>query len=240
MTTTLVFSSTNYFNKTADIVFYPLTGGGPINIGTFTLPYTYITSDYYIGEYQLFFPQYNKTCIVNVSGPPAPSQTPTPTGKPNPTLTPTQTPTLTPTPTPTITLPGFNTTFNLTTPDTTYYTGFKGTVTGMEVFTDVPAPYTVKIEVQAGAGTSTTGPDADVYIDIPVSGTLPSGTFNVYFLFSPMYDGKPIQIEIWNGTTKVYVFGAASSADTSVSDYVFDQTISYSNFGTSWTPRWNG
>ena len=166
------------------------------------------------------------------------TSTPTPTN--TNTSTPTPTKTQTSTPTPTITLPSFDTTFDLTTPDTTYYTGFKGTVTGMEVFTDVPAPYTVKIEAQTGSGIPTTGPDADVYIDIPVSGTLPSGTFNVYFLFSPLFDGKPFQIEIWNGTTKEYVFGAASSADTSVSDYVFDQTISYSNFGTSWTPRWNG
>jgi hypothetical protein len=52
--------SENYSGQTCNITFYPDTGG-TINIGIVTLPYDYI-SEYYFGEYELYFPSYQHTC----------------------------------------------------------------------------------------------------------------------------------------------------------------------------------
>jgi hypothetical protein len=92
MSSSIVISSINYMGQTADITFYPTTGG-TVNLGQHVLPYTYI-SDYFFGSYNLYFSNYNKTCTVVLS-----PTTPTPTITNTPTVTPTITPTITNTPT---------------------------------------------------------------------------------------------------------------------------------------------
>jgi hypothetical protein len=103
-------TSDNYDGQLANITFTPCSGG-TINIGNVTLPY-YYQSDYYYGIYNLYFPDFNKTCTLEVpclSPTPTqtPTQTPTRTPAPSPTQTPTNTPTPTKTPTPTPTRAGF-------------------------------------------------------------------------------------------------------------------------------------
>ena len=90
--TTVQILTTNYSGQTATITFSPCSGG-TINLGSQVIPYNYI-SDNYLGEYSLYFADFNQTCTFNV---PCPTETPTPT----PTETPTETPTPTATPTPT-------------------------------------------------------------------------------------------------------------------------------------------
>ena len=167
----MLFSSVNYLNKTANLMFYPLTGG-VFNLGVITIPYTYTTSQYIYGQYHLYFSTLDKTCIVDIPLPPTPTPTPTPTitstsgATPTPTVTKTPTPTVTPTPT----LRGFNTNFNLTNPTVAgdfIDPGFKGSVLGMEVYTDLPAPYTLRIESQIGAGDTTTGNYSDITLTCP-------------------------------------------------------------------------
>jgi hypothetical protein len=90
--------------QTATITFSPCSGG-TINLGSQVIPYNYI-SDNYLGEYSLYFADFNQTCTFSV---PCPTETPTPTATETPTPTPTETPTptptatSTPTPTPTAT-----------------------------------------------------------------------------------------------------------------------------------------
>ncbi len=67
MNFSIVISSTNYNGQVANITFYPVTGGS-INIGTHTIPYTYIT-DFYYGEYNIHFSNYNKTCKFIIEEP---------------------------------------------------------------------------------------------------------------------------------------------------------------------------
>jgi hypothetical protein len=101
---TLRILTENYSGYSGSIVFYPATGG-VINLGSHILPYDYETDDYY-GQYKIYIPQFNKTCILNYYEPtatatPTPTPTPTLTIAPTNTPTPTETPTNTPTPTPT-------------------------------------------------------------------------------------------------------------------------------------------
>jgi hypothetical protein len=110
----------NYSGYSANIIFYPATGG-VINLGSHILPYDYETEDYY-GEYKIYIPQFNKTCILTYI---LPTQTPsnTPTNTTTPTNTPTPTPTATvgatPTPTPTNTITPTQTPTNTITPTQT-------------------------------------------------------------------------------------------------------------------------
>ena len=100
--TTVQILTTNYSGQTATITFSPCSGG-TINLGSQVIPYNYI-SDNYLGEYSLYFADFNQTCTFSV---PCPTETPTPTPTdtstptPTPTETPTETPTATETPTPT-------------------------------------------------------------------------------------------------------------------------------------------
>jgi hypothetical protein len=87
---TLRILTENYSGYSGNIIFYP-TVGGKINLGAHILPYDYETDDYY-GRYEIYIPEFNKTCILNYVLP-----TPTPTYTPTNTETPTQTPTQTPT-----------------------------------------------------------------------------------------------------------------------------------------------
>lgn len=57
--------SPNFVNQIAQITFYPVNGGGPINLGTHMLPYNYNSNDYY-GTYQLYFPEYGVTCYFTI------------------------------------------------------------------------------------------------------------------------------------------------------------------------------
>ena len=101
-------SSVNYSGQIANITFYPCSGG-TISLGEHTIPYSY-SSDYYYGQYQLYFSAYNSTCTYDIVCPtPTPTvtqtqtQTPTQTNTNTPTVTPTQTQTPTVTPTKTVT-----------------------------------------------------------------------------------------------------------------------------------------
>lgn len=107
MANTVQISSNNYSGQTANITFYPCSGG-TISLGSHSIPYSY-TSDYYYGQYSLYFSAYNSTCTYDIVCPsPTPSATPT--------LTPTVTSTMTQTPTPTVTRTPTNTPTNTQTP----------------------------------------------------------------------------------------------------------------------------
>ena len=132
--TTIILTTTNYSGQTANITYYPDTGG-TISIGSVVVPYYYST-DYFYGTYELYFPIFNKTCTLYIDDPsfvllqenldpllqenyskiliesavspsPTPTNTLTPTVTPTNTITPTRT--LTPTITPTNTLTPTNT-----------------------------------------------------------------------------------------------------------------------------------
>jgi hypothetical protein len=83
---TVEITSNNYSGQTADITFFPCSGG-TISLGEHVLPYTY-ESTYYYGQYSLFFSAYNSTCTYDIVCP-----SPTPTTTQTPTVTPTNTPT---------------------------------------------------------------------------------------------------------------------------------------------------
>ena len=73
MASTVVIGTRNYSGETAEITFYP-ESGGTINVGSHVIPYNYIT-DYFFGNYKLHFPTYNFTCsfVISSSNPiPAP------------------------------------------------------------------------------------------------------------------------------------------------------------------------
>ena len=62
MSTTVRISSNNFSGQTANITFYPDTGG-TVSIGNVVIPYDY-TADYIYGNYDLYFSAYTKTCSV--------------------------------------------------------------------------------------------------------------------------------------------------------------------------------
>ena len=85
---TVQISSNNYSGQTANITFYPCSGG-TLLLGTQVIPYTY-SSDYYYGQYSLYFSAYNSTCTYDIVCPsPTPTVTSTPTNTNTPTVTPT-------------------------------------------------------------------------------------------------------------------------------------------------------
>jgi len=93
-------TSNNYNGQTAFVTFYPCSGGTAIVIGSVVVPYNY-ESDYYLGNYTLYFAEYNETCEFSI---PCPTPTISPTKTPTPTLTVTRTATknfIPPTPSPT-------------------------------------------------------------------------------------------------------------------------------------------
>lgn len=59
----IFLTSNNYSGQTADITFFPQTGG-TVNVGTQTIPYTYVRSndEYYFGTYSLNFTSFNVVC----------------------------------------------------------------------------------------------------------------------------------------------------------------------------------
>ena len=117
----VIIRSDNFSGQTADVTFYPATGG-TVNFNGVIIPYQYQT-DYPYGTYSVYFIDSNNTCpyeIVETTPTPTPTGTnePTPTATancdfdvdldiatptPTPTLTGTFEPTSTPTPTPTLT-----------------------------------------------------------------------------------------------------------------------------------------
>jgi hypothetical protein len=81
MSATIKIGSNNYSGQTADITFFPETGG-TISIGNQIIPYNYIT-DYFYGTYNLYFADFDYTCVFIISSAdPIPSYTdPTPSPK---------------------------------------------------------------------------------------------------------------------------------------------------------------
>lgn len=65
MAATIVIGTKNYSGETANITFYPETGG-TINVGSHIVPYNYST-DYIFGTYELHFSSYNFTCDFTIS-----------------------------------------------------------------------------------------------------------------------------------------------------------------------------
>jgi hypothetical protein len=95
-------SDVNLSGQTAEVTFFPDTGG-TFNLGYQILP-CILELDYVYGEYKLYFPELLKTCSTFLINPnPTPTRTPTPTITPTITPTPTVTPTTFLTPTPTVT-----------------------------------------------------------------------------------------------------------------------------------------
>ena len=103
---TVEITSNNYSGQTADITFYPCSGG-TISLGSQVIPYNFQTT-YYYGQYSLYFSAYNSTCTYDIVCP-----SPTPTTTSTPTVTPTNTPTPTSASTPT----GFTVTISQVGPD---------------------------------------------------------------------------------------------------------------------------
>ena len=101
MGTQILISSTNFNGDTANITFYPSTGG-TISLGNQVIPYI-IDLDYYDGCYDLFFSAFSNTCSFCIGVSPTPTTTLTATPNETPTSTPTTTLTATPNPSPTST-----------------------------------------------------------------------------------------------------------------------------------------
>ena len=99
----IIINSINFSGESVDITFNPYSGGS-INLGTQTIPYNYLSSNYE-GNYSIYISSIPKTCELQVGTPPSPTPTPTPsitpTITPTPSVTVTPTMTMTPTPTPT-------------------------------------------------------------------------------------------------------------------------------------------
>jgi len=77
-------NSNNFNGKSVEITFNPFSGG-TIDLGTQTIPYDYLSSNYE-GVYSIYIPEYDKTCPLQVGV--APSPTPSPSITPTPTPTP--------------------------------------------------------------------------------------------------------------------------------------------------------
>jgi hypothetical protein len=61
--------SNNYNGKTAQITFYSADAPTiPVSLGSHTIPYIRTDTDVY-GAYELNFPAYSKTCVVNLEPP---------------------------------------------------------------------------------------------------------------------------------------------------------------------------
>ena len=88
----ITIESINFNGESVDITFNPYSGGS-INLGTQTIPYDYLSSNYE-GNYTIDIPSIPKTCTLQIGTPPSPTPTPSVT------VTPTMTPTPTPTPPP--------------------------------------------------------------------------------------------------------------------------------------------
>ena len=100
----ILISSENLSGLTANVVYFP-ESGGTIDLGTQVMPFTYYT-DYYYGTYSCYIPTYNYTYDLVIVGPtptPTTTSTQTPTNTPTNTQTQTVTPTNTRTQTPTVT-----------------------------------------------------------------------------------------------------------------------------------------
>jgi len=67
----------NYSGVTANITFYPDTGG-TIDVGSHVVPYDYY-AEYYYGNFELYFPEYGDTCFFTVPNPVTPTTTTTTT-----------------------------------------------------------------------------------------------------------------------------------------------------------------
>lgn len=65
MSTTIRISSNNFSGQTANITFYPNTGG-TVSIGNVVIPYDY-DAEYIYGTYDLYFSAYTKTCSITIS-----------------------------------------------------------------------------------------------------------------------------------------------------------------------------
>ena len=92
----ILISSENLSGLTANVVYFP-ESGGTIDLGTQVMPFTYYT-DYYYGTYSCYIPTYNYTYDLVILGPtPTPTTTNTQTPTNTPTNTQTQTQTVTPT-----------------------------------------------------------------------------------------------------------------------------------------------
>ena len=68
----ILISSNNLSGLTANVVYFP-ESGGTIDLGTQVMPFTYYT-DYYYGTYSCYIPTYNYTYDLVIAG-----LTPTPT-----------------------------------------------------------------------------------------------------------------------------------------------------------------
>jgi hypothetical protein len=86
----ITIESINFNGQSVDISFAPYSGG-TINLGTQTIPYDYLSTNYE-GVYTIDIPSIPKTCTLTVGT--APSPTPTPSITVTPTVTPTPTPSI--------------------------------------------------------------------------------------------------------------------------------------------------
>jgi hypothetical protein len=62
--------SNNFNGESVQITFNPFSGG-TINLGTQTIPYDYLSSNYE-GNYSIYIPSADKTCPLQVGTPPPP------------------------------------------------------------------------------------------------------------------------------------------------------------------------
>lgn len=67
MSTGIQITSNNFNGHTADITFYPDTGG-TVSLGSHVIPYT-TTLDYVYGVYEFYIPLDNRTCFCSLNNP---------------------------------------------------------------------------------------------------------------------------------------------------------------------------
>jgi len=158
----ILISSNNLSGLTANVVYFP-ESGGTIDLGTQVFPFTYYT-DYYYGTYSCYVPTYNYAYDLVIAGPtPTPTVTSTQTSTPTPTQTSSQTPTntqtstptstATPTVTPTVT--PTNTPSNTATPSTTASAGLTPTATETQTATPTETPTQTPTNTETPTNTPT-------------------------------------------------------------------------------------
>ena len=233
--TTIILTSNNYSGQTANITYYPDTGG-TISLGSVVVPYYYST-DYFYGTYELYFPIYNKTCTLYIDDPSsvllqenldpilqenyskiliefAVSPTPTPTN--TPTVTPTNTPTITPTITPTNTLTPTNTITPTITPTNTLTP--TNTITPTRTLTPTITP------------TNTITPTRTL---TPTPTPTPTSSFSAG-LYKTTYSGYHNENPAFFATATPTTFGANPATSVQTTTITEPSSDDGSNFSCQW------
>jgi hypothetical protein len=207
-------TSNNYNNQLARIIFYSNQNpSSPVNLGDNILPYIRTDVDVY-GTYQVYFPNYNKTCNVTINDPTiTPTPTTTSTVTPTPTVTATLTPTPTTTPTPTITITPTSSTIPATPTPTVTTTPSAS-----------PAAASNGIIIQSSISST---PRTLVGGGITYNPTFINSDYRSYFDFNSTYYYQEIE------NTKGFTDGNGFQPYTSSVGYLFNGKLPYTQINSS-------